>query len=113
MSDGERLWVIAERGGESQVVEIDPGTASEIGEIPLDGPPGFATIDGDSLWVAHPGSTTVSRVDLAEGRVTAVVDVGAEPRSLVVAAGSIWVAVNRTGTEQTGSVVRIDPPPPR
>ena len=108
-SDGERLWVIAERGGESQVVEIDPNTAAEIGEIPLGAPPGFATIDGDSLWVANLGTTTVSRVDLAEGRVAAVIDVGAEPRSVVVAAGSIWVAVNKTGTEQSGSVVRIDP----
>jgi DNA-binding beta-propeller fold protein YncE/pimeloyl-ACP methyl ester carboxylesterase len=108
-SDGERLWVIAERGGESQVIEIDPNTAAEIGEIPLGAPPGFAAIDGGSLWVANLGTTTVSRVDLAEGRVAAVIDVGAEPRSVVVAAGSIWVAVNTTVTEQTGSVVRIDP----
>ncbi len=108
-SDGQRLWVIAERGGESQVVEIDPSTAAEIGELPLGAPPGFATTDGDSLWVANLGTTTVTRVDLAGGGVATVIDVGAEPRSVVVAAGSIWVAVNDTGTEQTGSVVRIDP----
>jgi DNA-binding beta-propeller fold protein YncE/pimeloyl-ACP methyl ester carboxylesterase len=107
--DGERLWVVAERGGASQVVEIDPDTVAEVSEIPLNGPPGFATVDGDSLWVANLGTTTVSRVDLVEGRVATVVDVDGEPRSVVAEAGSIWVAVNKSGAEQTGSVVRIDP----
>ena len=108
-SDGERLWVIAERGGETEVVEIDPNSAAELGEIRLDAPPGFATIDGDNLWVANRGTTTVTRVDLAKRRVATTIDVGAEPRSVVAAAGSIWVAVNDDGVEQTGSVVKIDP----
>lgn len=108
-TDGERLWVVAERDGTSKVIEIDPNTTTEIGEIPLEAPPGFATVDGDSLWVANMGATTVSRVDLAKGRVATVIDVGGEPRGVVAAAGSIWVAVNVTGGKQTGSVVRIDP----
>jgi YVTN family beta-propeller protein len=108
-SDGQRLWVIAERDGVSEVIEIDPDTATEIAEIQLGAPPGFATVDDDSLWVANLGATTVTRVDIGARRVSAVIDVGGEPRSVVAAAGSIWVAVNSTGSEQTGAVVRIDP----
>jgi YVTN family beta-propeller protein len=108
-SDGERLWVIAERGGETDVVEIDPNSAAELGQIRLGAPPGFATIHGDSMWVANLGTTTVTRVDLVKRRVAATIDVGAEPRSVVAAAGSIWVAVNDAGVDQTGSVVKIDP----
>ena len=108
-SDGQRLWVIAERDGASVVVEIDPDTGADIREIPLGAAPGFSTYDGGSLWVANLGATTVSRVDLTVGRVTNVIDVGGEPRDVVAAAGSIWVGVNQTGTERIGSVVRIDP----
>ncbi len=108
-SDGQRLWVIAERGGESVVVEIDADTGTEIREIPLGAAPGFATFDSGSLWVVNLGATTVSRIDLAAGRVVGVIDVGGEPRDVVAVAGSIWVGVSQTGTERIGSVVRIDP----
>lgn len=108
-SDRQRLWVIAERAGDSVVVEIDPDTGADIRETPLGAAPGFSEYDSGSLWVANLGATTVSRVDLAAGRVTDVIDVGGEPRDVVAAAGSIWVGVNQTGTGRVGSVVRIDP----
>ena len=112
-SDGTRLWVIADRGGEGLVVEIDPDTGEEIGQIPLDAPPGSATYDRDlgvgSLWVSNPGAQTVSRVDLSAGRVTTVIDVDGEPRGVLAEGGSIWVVVNKAGAEPVGSVVRIDP----
>lgn len=108
-SDGERLWVVADRNGEATVVEIDPVTTVVIGELPLDGPSGFALADGDDLWVANMGGTTVSRVDVVESRVTSVIDVGGEPRGIVAASGSIWVAVNQAGVDRAGSIVRLDP----
>jgi DNA-binding beta-propeller fold protein YncE/pimeloyl-ACP methyl ester carboxylesterase len=108
-TDGRRLWVIAERDGQSQIVEIDPDTAAELARFHIDAPPGFTTFDAGSLWVSSFGTTSVSRFDLAAGRVTAVVDVGGEPRSVVAAGGSIWVAVNTAAPTQTGAVVRIDP----
>ena len=108
-SDGERLWAIADSGGASLVIEIDPSTATKVDEIRLDAPPGFAAVDGDSLWVANAGAATVTRVDLVEGRMASVIDVPGDPRSVVAAAGAIWVAVNSADSEQTGSVVRIDP----
>lgn len=109
VADGDRLWVVAERDGQSQVVEIDPRTGAPLEQFPLGGPAGPAMVDGDDLWVAGLGSTTVSRVDLAERRVAARIDVGGEPRSIVATAGAIFVAANDAGPEPTGSVVRIDP----
>ncbi len=120
VDDGEHLWAIALRDGEGKVVQIDPVTAEVVDEFRLGATPGPAVIDGDVLWVANHGSTTVSTVDLAERSAVGVIDVGGEPRSIVAAGGSIWVAVNSghaTGvdaggggdSEPTGSVVRIDP----
>ncbi len=107
--DGGRIWVVAERGGTSQALEIDPSTAMVVDEISLVQPAGPAIVSDRHLWVASSGATTVTSVDLAEHRVAAVVDVGGEPRSIVAAAGSIWVAVNVEGPNPTGSVVGIDP----
>ena len=109
VADGDRLWVVAERDGQSQVVGIDPRSGAQLEEFPLGAPSGPAIVNGRELWVANLGSTTVSRVDLAERRVAAAIDVGGEPRSIVATAGAIFVAVNDAGPEPTGSVVRIDP----
>ncbi len=106
----DALWVIADGpDGTGIAFRLDPASAKVTTQIALDAPPGFATIDADSLWVAHAGTTTVSRVDLAQGRVADVVDVGGEPRDGVAAGGAMWVGVNGPGIERAGSVVRIDP----
>jgi hypothetical protein len=63
-TDGNRLWVVADRDGATQAVEIDPATAAVVQEIGLDTPPGFAAIDGDDLWFASFDRTELVRVDL-------------------------------------------------
>ena len=103
--DGKRLWVIADRGGESLVVEIDPSTAAEDRRDPARRPTGFRCHRRRQPVGREPGPTTVTRVDLAEGRVASV-SMSVATRAAWSWPRSIWVAVNTTGTEQTGSVVR-------
>ena len=71
--------------------------------------PGFAAISGNSLWVAHRGTSLVSRVDIDQRRVSDVIDVGGEPRAVVATDGAVWVGVNGAGVEAAGWVARIDP----
>ena len=71
--------------------------------------PGFAAISGNSLWVAHRGTSLVSRVDIDQRRVSDVIDVGGEPRTVVATDGAVWVGVNGAGVEAAGWVARIDP----
>jgi len=107
-TDGTRLWVVAERGGGSEAVEIDPATTDVVREIPVDMPPGFAALDGGDLWFASFGTTKVVRVDLDAGQVAQTVDVAGEPRDVAVVGGTIWAAINKAGVAAQGSVVRID-----
>ena len=55
------------------------------------------------------GTTLVSRVDIDQRRVSDVIDVGGEPRTVVATDGAVWVGVNGAGVEAAGWVVRIDP----
>ena len=109
VADGDALWAIADRESAGRAFQIDPGTATVTAEIPLDGPAGFAAISGNSLWVAHHGTSLVSRVDLEQRRVSNVIDVGGEPRAVVATDGAVWVGVNGAGVEAAGWVARIDP----
>ena len=104
VADGDALWAIADRDGGGRAFQIDPGTATVTAEIPLDGPPGFAAISGNSLWVAHHGTSLVSRVDIDQRRVSDVIDVGGEPRAVVATDGAVWVGVNGAGVEAAGWV---------
>jgi YVTN family beta-propeller protein len=109
VADGNTLWAIADRDGEGRAERIDPATATVTAEIALDHPAGFAVVSGSSLWVAHRGTSLVSRVDLDQRRVVDVVDVGGEPRAVVTSKGAVWVGVNGAGIETAGWVARIDP----
>ena len=109
VADGDTLWVIADRDGGGRAFQVDPATATVTAEIPLDGPPGFAAISANNLWVAQRGTSSVSRVDIDQRRVSDVIDVGGEPRAVVATDGGVWVGVNGAGVEAAGWVARIDP----
>ncbi len=108
VTDGDQLWVIAGVDDDGAAFRIDPTSMSIVEEVPLEAPGGFGAIGAGSLWVANFGRTTVTRIDLADRRVRAVIDVGAEPRDVVVAGASAWVATNGAEPERAGKVVRID-----
>lgn len=65
--------------------------------------PSRVVIDRHAVWATGALSDSVSRVDLADGRVTTV-RVGPEPQALAEGAGAVWVAA--TGGD---TVARIDP----
>jgi YVTN family beta-propeller protein len=89
----------------STVVELDPNSGQAIGSIAVgNGPRGLAIGDSGALWVANSLDGTVSRVDTAQVRVTATVQVGEGPSSVVASPGAIWVSCTLDGT-----IRRIDP----
>ena len=65
-------------------------------------PKGIAVGEDGQVWVANTDDGTVSRVE--GGREREAIKVGAEPRGVVAAFGSVWVTVG--GADQ---VKRIDP----
>jgi streptogramin lyase len=68
-----------------------------------DAPAGLVGAAG-SLWISHPGTNVVARVDPDSGRVVDRIPIGGEPGRLVGADGAIWV------TSTLGSTLsRIDP----
>jgi virginiamycin B lyase len=107
------LWVGARR--DREVVRVDPRSNRVADRFPVGGrdPVGLA-VDASTIWVAHPDTDEVVRLDLGTGRVVAGVRLGPLPfevapgdrrflPSLVaVGAGAGWVATRR------GAVARID-----
>jgi DNA-binding beta-propeller fold protein YncE len=98
------VWVPNAGGGDS-VARIDPRTNRLAGRPVTTGasPQSLAT-GGGSLWVANHDARTVTRVDLASGRVVADIPVPSEPHRVAYGAGAAWV-----GNWHDNSVSRIDP----
>jgi YVTN family beta-propeller protein len=86
-------------------VRIDPATnrATRV-QTGRDGPSSF-TVAGDTMWVSNRNDGTVSEIDPATNRETALVQVGAGPVIGALGAdGGLWIP---NGGEDTLS--RIDP----
>jgi len=105
-ADADGMWAVADRDGAGWVYRIDETASTATPLVALDGRSGFALALDGTLWVGSTGGHTVTRVDLAGARVTAVVEVAGEPRPFTAAAGAVWVGVNRP---DGGVVARIDP----
>ena len=96
------LWVSTKDG----VLGVDPATNVVVDEIPLEGAFDLDLGD-DSLWVTNPYQGTLSRIDLATGRVTEPVDLGlVTPYCVDAAASAVWVSGSG---DRGGGVIRIDP----
>ena len=67
------------------------------------GPTGIAFGEG-SVWVANSLDGTVSRIDPATNRVTALIPVGEGPDGIAVGSGAVWVS-----GEFSEAIARIDP----
>ena len=98
--DGEQLWV--QKGEEQVLVRVDPVTADELERFA--GIPGsIAAKAGSTVWSVQDERTVVA-TDLNTGVQVASIEVPAEPKQIVLAAGSVWVAC-----DSGGALVRIDP----
>jgi serine/threonine-protein kinase len=91
--------VIANRSGTSaadpgRVASIDARSGSVVYEkrLPGDQPNGIAA-GGGQVWVTTSGVAGLWKVDLATGDTTQI-QVGTDPRNVVVASGDAWVGVD-------------------
>ncbi len=71
------------------------------------GPRGVAVADG-SVWVASTIGDVLQRVDPATNRVTAEIDVGSRPVTLVTLGDELWVSVLNGDPESDDELVRVD-----
>jgi DNA-binding beta-propeller fold protein YncE len=111
VADG-KLWVLGTSGA---VVGIDPATNTIVGK-PLRVPANTEAIavGNRALWAASvtpgdlaaPGDDTVTRIDLATGRILATIKVRRAPLDLAATPGTVWVPNSGGGGD---SVTRIDP----
>jgi YVTN family beta-propeller protein len=101
----EAVWVTNSGGGGDSVARIDPQTNRLVGRPVVTGAsPQSLAVGGGSLWVANHDAGTVTRIDLASGKVVAEIPVPSEPHRVAYGAGAAWV-----GNWHDNSVSRIDP----
>jgi YVTN family beta-propeller protein len=99
------VWVTNSGGGGDSVARIDPQTNRVAGRpVTTGASPQSLAVGGGSLWVANHDADTVTRVDLASGRVVADIPVPSAPHRVAYGAGAAWV-----GNWHDNSVSRIDP----
>jgi peptide/nickel transport system substrate-binding protein len=99
--DDSGTWVTSEEGG--TVTHLDPRTGVTLAApIAVGSRPEAVTIGAGAVWVANFADGSVSRVDPASHRVTAVIDVGGTPVGLAVSGQTLWVA------DASGGVERVD-----
>jgi YVTN family beta-propeller protein len=100
------VWVTNAGGGDDDsLTRIDPRTDRLAGRpVRTGASPQSLAVGGGSLWVANHDERTVSRIDLASGKVVADIPVPSEPHRVAFGAGAAWV-----GNWHDNSVSRIDP----
>jgi YVTN family beta-propeller protein len=99
------VWVPNSGGGGDSVSRIDPRTNRLAGRpVRTGASPQSLAVGGGSLWVANHDARTVTRIDLASGKVVAKIPVPSEPHRVAYGAGAAWV-----GNWHDNSVSRIDP----
>jgi DNA-binding beta-propeller fold protein YncE len=90
----DRLWTSSLHGPSLVAVDASARITARL-RVGV-GSVGFAC--GRALWTARYYDRTVLRIDPTTRRITGRVLVGDGPRSLVIAAGSVWVANQSAGT---------------
>ncbi len=97
--DGERLWA----GGEELLLELDPRTGEELQRFDLDFNAFYLAAAPDAIWATDTFRNQVRRIDPADGRVVATIDVPPTPKGTRLGEGALWIACDGAAT-----VVRID-----
>jgi DNA-binding beta-propeller fold protein YncE len=99
------VWVTNSGAGGDSVARIDPKTNRVTGRpVRTGASPQSLAVGGGSLWVANHDARTVTRIDLASGKLVAEIPVPSEPHRVAYGAGAAWV-----GNWHDNSVSRIDP----
>jgi DNA-binding beta-propeller fold protein YncE len=99
------VWVTNSGGGGHSVARIDLRTNRLAGRpVRTGASPQSLAAGGGSLWVANHDARTVTRIELASGKVVADIPVPSEPHRVAWGAGAAWV-----GNWHDNSVSRIDP----
>lgn len=97
----DRLWTANSFAASISSVALD---GSVLGDFPVDdGPLGLA-YDGGSLWVAHPESGTLGRVNPADGSLAESFPLAGEPTAVAFDGRNLWVAL-----AAQNEVAAIDP----
>ncbi len=98
--DDAGLWVASEDA--ASVSRLDPlSGATSAAPIQLAARPSALALDPESVWVAS-ADGTVTRIDRAANRVTALIDLGGSLAALVISGSSVWVG------DRDGNVYRLD-----
>ena len=99
--DGDDVWV--SDAGRSLVERIDSRTASLTGTFPAGQEPTGVAVAGQRVWTLDPMAAGITRVD-TDRHTTTEVPVTADPQSMRVFQGQIWVTDPRRK-----AVLRINP----
>jgi hypothetical protein len=105
-----RLWVTADGG---RLVQLDPDTLGVVATRHVTGHPDAITTDGGSVLVTDDRDRTLTRMTIANGKVTGTTTIGANgagrPSQITVYAGSIWVYEGTTVLRvATGALQLLD-----
>ena len=103
-TDGTSIWLFTADG---KLMRIDPSTNSIAATTTLSPATDFyQSLAGDKvgLWVTDWDAKKVLRFDPVTLKSTASIDVGSEPKGVLVTSAAVWIANTRGG-----SVQRIDP----
>ena len=105
-----RLWVTADGG---RLVQLDPGTLRVVATRHVTGHPDAITTDAGAVLVTDDRDRTLTRMDIANGKVTGTTTIGANgagrPSQITVYAGSIWVYEGTTVLRvATGALQLLD-----
>ena len=105
-----RLWVTADGG---RLVQLDPVTLRVVATRHVTGHPDAITTDAGSVLVTDDRDRTLTRMDIANGKVTGTTSIDANgagrPSQITVYAGSIWVYEGTTVLRvATGALQLLD-----
>lgn len=94
--------------GSNTVSQIDLGSGDEVAQVPVGLEPARLAAGDENapgIWVSNSADNTVSRITDQGATVSApITGVGATPRGVVVAGGSVWVAA-----QDDDRLARINP----
>jgi len=99
------IWIVTydEARSSSQLTQLDPKSGAILAQTLI--PPGSGVVaDYGSVWVTHPSSGTVSRIDPKTHKIVATLNVNSGPRFIASGEGAIWVL-----NQGDGTVSKIDP----
>lgn len=105
-----RLWVTANGG---RLVQLNPDTLGVVATRQVTGHPDAITTDAGSVLVTDDRDRTLTRMNIADGKVTGSTSIGANgagrPSQITVYAGSIWIYEGTTVLRvATGALQLLD-----